>query len=186
MRPTNRHHLHFTLSFVATLTVNRGCRGWPRRRGKWESARETLSHREPRESARALPRQPRRRPRTFVSHFRFMLRVEVGRSHGRVVGSCSSTSGSDDVVRRRCKCACLLPFPPKRCQMAPTASSTVSTAPTKTPTKRGRYSTMTIEKKAAIIKEVESGRSQAEVAREFNRRPRQTPCRMHSLSAQRT
>ncbi|KAG0422005.1 hypothetical protein HPB47_002149 [Ixodes persulcatus] len=30
---------------------------------------------------------------------------------------------------------------------------------------------MTIEKKAAIIREVESGRSQAEVAREFNRRP---------------
>ncbi|KAG0411321.1 hypothetical protein HPB47_011549 [Ixodes persulcatus] len=47
----------------------------------------------------------------------------------------------------------------KRCQMAPTASSTASTAPTKTPTKRGRYS--------AIIREVESGRSQAEVAREF-------------------
>ncbi|KAG0415263.1 hypothetical protein HPB47_007574 [Ixodes persulcatus] len=51
--------------------------------------------------------------------------------------------------------------------MAPTASSTASTAPTKTPTKRGRYSTMIIEKKAAIIREVESGRSQAEVAREF-------------------
>ncbi|KAG0417905.1 hypothetical protein HPB47_005270 [Ixodes persulcatus] len=50
--------------------------------------------------------------------------------------------------------------------MAPTASSTASTAPTRTPTKRGRYSTMTIEKKAAIIREVESGRSQAEVARE--------------------
>ena len=53
-----------------------------------------------------------------------MLRVEVGRSHGRAVASCSSTSGSDDVVRRRTsKCACLLVGSWRRIRQRPGATT---------------------------------------------------------------
>ncbi|XP_064479058.1 tigger transposable element-derived protein 4-like [Ornithodoros turicata] len=49
--------------------------------------------------------------------------------------------------------------------MAPASALPQPTA--KQPRNRGKYKTTTMEKKAAIIKQVKSGRSQAEVAREF-------------------
>lgn len=49
--------------------------------------------------------------------------------------------------------------------MAPTPPS--SSASSTKPSKRGNYSRFTLEKKAAIIRQVESGRSQADVAKQF-------------------
>ncbi|KAH7969352.1 hypothetical protein HPB52_016964 [Rhipicephalus sanguineus] len=52
--------------------------------------------------------------------------------------------------------------------MAPTVPSQPAPKAAPTTTKRSRYTTLTMAKKAAIIQQVLSGRPQVEVAREFN------------------
>ncbi|XP_049267704.1 tigger transposable element-derived protein 4-like [Rhipicephalus sanguineus] len=52
--------------------------------------------------------------------------------------------------------------------MAPTVPSQPTAKAGPTTSKRGKYTTLTMAKKAAIIQQVQSGRPQVEVAREFN------------------